>query len=72
MLIDPANPEQSFLIEKLTKSNPQCGEQMPNSKFRATATEIACVKLWVQSLVGSGSDSGAAGSGGATDSGGGG
>lgn len=71
LLIDPANPEQSFLIEKLTSKSPQCGDQMPDTLSKATASEIECVRQWVYGLVGGG-DSGAAGSGGATDSGGGG
>lgn len=78
LLIDPANPEQSFLIEKLTSKSPQCGDQMPDTLTKATASEIECVRQWVYGLVGSGTDSGAggsagaAGSGGTTDSGGGG
>lgn len=62
LLIDPADPDKSYLLEKLVSPTPQCGEQMPNSSDEATAAEIECVKQWIYGLVGGGpADSGGAG-----------
>jgi hypothetical protein len=73
LLIDPASPDQSFLLEKLENKSPQCGEQMPNTLKKASQGEIDCVRQWVYGLVGGGSDSGAGGTAGSAgaDSGGG-
>lgn len=69
LLIDPNDPDTSFLIEKLTKSKPECGDPMPGAGS-LSPQEIQCVKDWVKLVTGgsgTGGSSGAAGS--ANDSG---
>lgn len=51
-LIDPVHSERSFLLEKLEKSAPQCGDQMPLSGEPPSPDELACVREWVNALVG--------------------
>jgi hypothetical protein len=70
LLIDPNNVENSFLIEKITKSKPECGDPMP-AAGSLSDQEIQCVRDWVASVAGSGTggSSGGGGTGGTTDGG---
>jgi len=70
LLIDPADPDQSYLLEKLEDSSPACGKQMPNTPKKATAAERDCVRQWVSGLVGADSGAGGAAGASASDSGG--
>ncbi len=74
LLIDPQNPAQSFLIEKITQSKPTCGARMPLSS-KLTDAQIECVKQWVTNVTGgggsggsSGTDAGSSGAAGASGS----
>lgn len=64
LLIDPNNPDNSFLIEKLTQSKPECGDPMP-AAGSLSDQEIQCVKDWVTSVVGGSGTGGGGGSSGA-------
>lgn len=57
LLIDPANPSTSFLLDKVTKTKPECGDQMP-AIGTLSAKEIQCITDWVQGLVDAGAGSG--------------
>lgn len=48
VLVDSANPQDSYLLEKL-RPDPSCGNQMP---LGGTLSEddIACVEQWVEGL----------------------
>jgi len=77
LLIDPSNPAQSFLLEKLTSATPQCGDQMPLGVKALSADKIDCVKKWIADKTGTGTggsggaDAASGGSGGADASSGG-
>ena len=47
MRINPARPDDSFLLEKLTGPREGCGDRMPLVGFLDQA-EIACVRDWVR------------------------
>jgi hypothetical protein len=51
--IDSELPEESLLLEKLEETFPSCGDRMPLGE-RLPATELACVRDWVFSVVGKG------------------
>ena len=73
LLIDPQNPEASFLYEKVSKKKPSCGDQMPNVGSKLLLSEIDCVHNWIlQKAYGArdGGVGGSAGSGGTLGSGG--
>ncbi len=48
-LINGAMRDQSYLLEKLG-SSPGCGRQMPLGAPAFTADELACARVWVNSL----------------------
>lgn len=50
VLVSPASPAQSYFIGKLGPS-PRCGDRMPLGSPALTASEVACVRLWVETLV---------------------
>ena len=50
VLVSPASPAQSYFIGKLGPS-PRCGDRMPLGSPALTASEVACVRLWVEALV---------------------
>lgn len=45
-LVDPANPEQSLLYQKLA-SRPACGAQMPLARPALKPADIACILEWI-------------------------
>ena len=47
MRINPARPDDSFLLEKLEGPREGCGDRMPLVGFLDQA-EIACVRDWVR------------------------
>jgi hypothetical protein len=49
LLIDPADPEGSYLLEKLYPQ-PSCGAQMPLGGEALSAQELDCVHGWVSGL----------------------
>ncbi len=49
-LIDPADPDQSYLLTKL-RPNPPFGAQMPYLETALSASEIACVEQWILTQV---------------------
>lgn len=49
LLVDPANRAQSYILEKLGAS-PTCGRQMPMGTDPFSADELACVRLWINTL----------------------
>jgi hypothetical protein len=53
LLIDPNDVEQSFLLEKLESTAPECGVQMPLTGD-ISRQERACIRSWVVGLVGDG------------------
>jgi hypothetical protein len=46
-----SNPATGLFMDKLSKSPPQCGVQMPNLPPLLTPTELACVQTWANALV---------------------
>jgi hypothetical protein len=46
LLVDPQNPEQSLLYQKLLV-RPDCGVQMPLARPPLTSAEVACVLGWI-------------------------
>ncbi len=61
ILIQPTLPAAGFLLDKLTKSMPQCGARMPFLKSALPPNEIECVKQWMTAAVmaSGGADAGA-------------
>lgn len=47
--VDSANPEQSYLLEKLTHDDPTCGTRMPPGPA-LPAARLACVRAWVEQV----------------------
>lgn len=45
-LVDPANPEQSLLYQKLAVK-PPCGAQMPLARPALSSADVACVLGWI-------------------------
>jgi hypothetical protein len=62
-LVAPGAAPESFLLEKITSSEPACGFPMP-VVGELSADEVACVQQWVQGLA-AGGDAGGPGAGGA-------
>jgi hypothetical protein len=59
LLIDRTTPESSLIIDKVTNSIPNCGDRMPLGLSGGLPPEsIACVREWVDLVVGGGSDGG--------------
>jgi hypothetical protein len=54
LLVDEDNPTQSFILEKLVKSNPQCGVQMPNGSKPLAPAQVQCVRDWITARLGGG------------------
>lgn len=52
--VDSASPADSFLLEKLTSSDPACGDPMPYGSTLAQE-DIECFRAWVTELAGGGS-----------------
>jgi len=46
--IAPGDPESSFLLEKISNSDPRVGLQMPLEREPLTAAEIALVETWIE------------------------
>jgi hypothetical protein len=46
VLVDPQNPEQSLLYQKLLV-RPDCGAQMPLARPPLSNAEVACVLAWI-------------------------
>jgi hypothetical protein len=46
-LIDLANPDQSFLLMKLSGTQGACGSQMPLAPGMLTASELTCLQDWL-------------------------
>ncbi len=46
-----SNPATGLFMDKISKSNPGCGVQMPNLPVdKMTADELACVQTWANAL----------------------
>lgn len=45
--VDPGNPDNSFLIEKLEEAEPSAGAQMPLHPPRFSEAEVAMVRTWI-------------------------
>jgi hypothetical protein len=65
LLIDPKNPEQSYLLEKVHDLSPACGDRMPLG-LKLSAEKLNCLEKWVETTAksGGGGSSGSGGSGG--------
>jgi hypothetical protein len=50
LLIDAMQPQNSFILEKLTSQFPECGTRMPQAGIPLTSEELACVQQWVLSV----------------------
>jgi hypothetical protein len=48
--VDPAFPEDSFLLEKLGRDDPECGDRMPLLAGPLSAPTLACVRDWIKTL----------------------
>ena len=48
-LVDPADPENSVLVLKLT-DDPPCGQPMPAGSTRLDPADIECITSWIGSL----------------------
>ncbi|MES1185804.1 MAG: hypothetical protein ABUL60_18470 [Myxococcales bacterium] len=46
VLVDPANPEQSLMYQKLL-TKPACGAQMPLARPALSGADISCVRDWI-------------------------
>jgi len=46
VLVDPQNPEQSLLYQKLL-TRPACGAQMPLARPPLSSADVACVLAWI-------------------------
>jgi len=54
VLIDPAQPDNSFILEKLNFMDPQCGDQMPPLGTTLMTDELTCIGEWVDSVAAGG------------------
>jgi hypothetical protein len=67
VLVDTTNPENSFLLEKVNSATPACGgERMPLGSS-LPPEEIACVRDWINLMVGGGQTDAATDSAGNAD-----
>jgi len=46
VLVDPQNPEQSLMYQKLL-TKPACGAQMPLARPALSSSDVACVLAWI-------------------------
>jgi hypothetical protein len=46
VLVDPQNPEQSLMYQKLF-TKPACGAQMPLARPALSSSDVACVLAWI-------------------------
>ena len=51
LLIDPADVDKSYLLEKVESTSPACGVQMPLTG-RITDAERECIRIWATALAG--------------------
>lgn len=51
LLIDPANPASSFLLEKISRSDPECGGRMPFGPAPLTEASVACLQKWITTVL---------------------
>jgi hypothetical protein len=51
LLVDPARPSSSFLLEKLETTKPECGGASMPFGALLPASNIACVTRWVNAVV---------------------
>ena len=51
LLVDPARPGQSFLLEKLERDAPECGVRMPYEN-QLPPTELACMRDFIFAIAG--------------------
>jgi hypothetical protein len=60
VLVDTMNPENSFLLDKVASAAPRCGgERMPLGGM-LPPEEIACIREWINLIVGGGGQTDAA------------
>jgi hypothetical protein len=52
LLINTANPAESFMLKKLLGTQLNCGKQMPIAPGSITEAERACLVEWVHYLAG--------------------
>ena len=60
VLVDTANPENSFLLEKVSSMNPACGTERMPLGGALPPEEIACVRDWINMIAGGGGQTDAA------------
>ena len=48
--IDRADPERSYLLEKLERDDQECGDRMPVGGDPLTRDQLACVREWVEKV----------------------
>ncbi|HKU40887.1 MAG TPA: hypothetical protein VJR89_22150 [Polyangiales bacterium] len=48
--IDSANPEHSFILDKLQSDKPRCGASMPDGAH-LPPNQVACMNAWVHAVV---------------------
>ena len=49
-LVDPSDPDASFLLEKVSDASPECGGRMPLLREPLSAAEIAAIRAWIMEL----------------------
>lgn len=49
-VLDPENPAQSLLVQKVDGSNPPCGNAMPLGPAPLTDDEVDCLVEWIGTL----------------------
>jgi hypothetical protein len=49
-LIDTADPERSFLLDKINSQTPKCGVSMPD-RGHLPPDELACMNAWVRAVI---------------------
>lgn len=49
-LVDPSDPDASFLLEKVSDATPECGGRMPLLRDPLSAGEIASLRAWIMEL----------------------
>ena len=59
VLVDRDTPDNSLLLDKVTSTLPRCGDRMPLGGS-LPAEEIACVRDWIDVLIGGGGQTDAA------------
>ncbi|HVU01422.1 MAG TPA: hypothetical protein VHE30_06705 [Polyangiaceae bacterium] len=57
-LVDPADVNESFLLEKLESGSPSCGDPMPLTG-EISDDEKACIRTWAVAVTGGPKDAGA-------------